>query len=97
MSKTLIIVRRKSDGKVFRDVVNDACQVHNIYDDDGNPVVQDHDYNIGYTECGGFLDWSDFEEVKSSSQETLDDVLYPNGGLDRIRPRKAADREGGGL
>ena len=34
MSKTVIKIRRKSDGKILTDVINDTCQVHNIYDGD---------------------------------------------------------------
>lgn len=62
MSKTIITVRRKSDGKILKDVINDSCQVHNIYDGD-ELVESNKDYTIGYVEGGGFLDWSDYEEV----------------------------------
>jgi len=34
MSFSLDILKRKSDGKILFDLVNDACDVHNIFDGD---------------------------------------------------------------
>jgi hypothetical protein len=56
-------IRRKSDGKILTDIINDACQVHNIYD--GDELVQsDYECVIGYAEDKGFLETSDYEEVQ---------------------------------
>lgn len=63
MSKTVIKIRRKSDGKILTDVINDACQVHNIYDGD-ELILSEKEWFIGYSECGGFMEHSEFEEVK---------------------------------
>ena len=62
MSTTTLKIKRKSDGKILTDVINDTCQVHNIYDGD-KLMVRDKDYNIGYVEGEGFLDWADYEEA----------------------------------
>lgn len=62
MSKSIIEIRRKRDGKLLRDEINDACQTHNIYD--GNVLVESNkDYNIGYLEGEGFCDDSEYELV----------------------------------
>lgn len=65
MSKSIITIRRKSDGKILTDVINDSCQVHNIYDlknsefskddyingrYDDKLIISDKDFNIGYEE-----------------------------------------------
>ena len=63
MSRTVIKIRRKSDGKILTDVINDACQVHNIYDSD-ELICSDHEWVVGYSESKGFFECSDFEEVK---------------------------------
>lgn len=62
MNKTIIEIRRKRDGKILRDEINDACQTHNIYD--GDVLVEsDKDYNIGYFEGVGFCSFSEYEEL----------------------------------
>ena len=66
MSKTVIKIRRKTDGKILTDVINDACQVHNIYDGD-NLILSEKEWLIGYSECDGFFETSDFEEVKDGT------------------------------
>ena len=66
MSRTVIKIRRKSDGKILTDVINDACQAHNIYDD-GILILREHEWNIGYSESKGFFEWSEFEEVKNGT------------------------------
>ena len=66
MSRTVIKIRRKSDGKILTDVINDACQVHNIYDGD-ELILSDNEWMIGYSECKGFFECSDFEEVKDGT------------------------------
>lgn len=62
MSKTVIKIRRKTDGKILTDVINDACQVHNIYDGD-NLILSEKEWLIEYSECDGFFETSDFEEI----------------------------------
>ncbi len=62
MSKTVIKIRRKTDGKILTDVINDACQVHNIYDGD-NLILSEEEWLIGYSECDGFFETSDFEDI----------------------------------
>ena len=57
MSKTVIKIRRKSDGKILTDVINDACQVHNIYDGD-ELILSDNEWMVGYSECNGFFETS---------------------------------------
>ena len=54
MSKTIIKIRRKSDGKILTDVINDACQVHNVYDGD-ELICSDKEWMVGYSECNGFF------------------------------------------
>ena len=66
MSRTVIKIRRKGDGKILTDVINDACQVHNIYDGD-ELILSDKEWMIGYSESEGFLECSDFEEVKDGT------------------------------
>ena len=66
MSKTVIKIRRKSDGKILTDVINDACQVHNIYDGD-ELILSDKEWMVGYSECNGFFETSDFEEVEDGT------------------------------
>lgn len=66
MSRTVIKIRRKSDGKILTDVINDACQVHNIYDGD-ELICSDHEWVVGYSENKGFFECSDFEEVKDGT------------------------------
>ena len=66
MSRTVIKIRRKSDGKILTDVINDACQVHNIYDGD-ELILSDNECMVGYSECNGFFETSDFEEVKDGT------------------------------
>ena len=62
MSKTVINIRRKTDSKILTDVINDACQVHNIYDGD-NLILSEKEWLIGYSECDGFFETSDFEDI----------------------------------
>ena len=66
MSRTVIKIRRKSDGKILTDVINDACQVHNIYDGD-KLILSDNERMVGYSECNGFFETSDFEEVEDGT------------------------------
>jgi len=47
MSYSLEIVKRKSDGKLLIDLVNNACDVHNIFD--GDELVEvTKSWNISY-------------------------------------------------
>lgn len=75
MSKSEITIRRKSDGKVLKDIINDSCQVHNIYDGD-TLVASEKDSTIGYIEGSGFCDWSDYEEIwrKNDAQKFFDSL-----------------------
>ena len=66
MSRTVIKIRRKCDGKILTDVINDVCQVHNIYDGD-ELILSDKEWMIGYSEGEGFLEYSDFEEVNDGT------------------------------
>jgi hypothetical protein len=66
MSRTVIKIRRKGDGKILTDVINDACQVHNIYDGD-ELILSDKEWMVGYSDSEGFLECSDFEEVKDGT------------------------------
>jgi len=64
MSKTILKIRRKSDGKILKDVINDSCDVHNIYDGD-NLIICEKSWDVGYLESnGGFIESSEFEEVE---------------------------------
>lgn len=68
MSKSIIEIRRKRDGKILRDEINDACQTHNIYD--GDVLVESNkDYNIGYSEWSGFYDYSEYEELADYEEQ----------------------------
>lgn len=70
MSKTIIEIRRKRDGKILRDEINDVCQTHNIYD--GDVLVEsDKDYNIGYFEGVGFCDFSEYEELSDYEEQPM--------------------------
>lgn len=70
MSKSIIEIRRKRDGKILRDEINDACQTHNIYD--GDVLVEsDKDYNIGYFEGVGFCDFSEYEELVDYEEQPM--------------------------
>ena len=66
MSRTVIRIRRKRDGKILTDVINDSCQVHEIYDGD-YLLISGKEYEIGYSESEGFFETSDFEEVKDGT------------------------------
>ena len=63
MSKTILTIRRKSDGQLLTDVINDACHVHNIYDGDVL-ILSDYEWMVGYSEHEGFRKESDFELVE---------------------------------
>lgn len=70
MSKSIIEIRRKRDGKILRDEINDACQTHNIYD--GDVLVEsDKDYNIGYFEGVGFCSFSEYEELADYEEQPM--------------------------
>jgi hypothetical protein len=70
MSKSIIEIRRKRDGKILRDEINDACQTHNIYD--GDVLVESNkDYNIGYSEWSGFYDYSEYEELADYEEQPM--------------------------
>lgn len=70
MSKSIIEIRRKRDGKILRDEINDACQTHNIYD--GDVLVESNkDYNIGYSEGVGFYDFSEYEELADYEEQPM--------------------------
>ena len=70
MSKSIIEIRRKSDGKILRDEINDACQTHNIYD--GDVLVESNkDYNIGYLKGVGFFDFSKYEELADYEEQPM--------------------------
>jgi len=70
MSKSIIEIRRKRDGKILRDEINDACQTHNIYD--GDVLVEsDKDYNIGYIEGIGFCSFSEYEELADYEEQPM--------------------------
>lgn len=70
MSKSIIEIRRKRDGKILRDEINDACQTHNIYD--GDVLVEsDKDYNIGYIEGVGFCSFSEYEELADYEEQPI--------------------------
>lgn len=67
MSKSIIKIRRKSDNKILFDVINDACQVHNIYDD-GKLIGSFKEWEIGYM-CNDFFKDSPYEEIKSITED----------------------------
>ncbi len=69
MSYSLEKIRRKSDGVVLYDYIFDACDTHNIYDEDLNLIIQDHGFNIGYEEGRGWIDGVDYENVPFDSDE----------------------------
>lgn len=73
MSTSTIKIRRKSDGKVFTDVINDACQVHSIHDGDVC-VGSFNEWEIGYTEWNGFATDSEYEEIIDENDTRHDTV-----------------------
>lgn len=83
---SLVFVRRKSDGKVFRDIVNGMCNVHNIYDDDGTRIICDYDYNIANMEGFEFLRPSDMHELGLNTKLKPDDIMIDDAVFDRIKP-----------
>lgn len=67
MSKSIIKIRRKSDDKVLYDVINDACQVHNIYDND-KLIGSFKEWEIDYMN-NDFLENSEYEEIESITED----------------------------
>lgn len=67
MSKSIIKIRRKSDDKILFDVINDACQVHNIYDD-GKLIGSFKEWEIDYMD-NDFLKNSPYEEIESITED----------------------------
>ena len=67
MSKSIIKIRRKSDDKILFDVINDSCQVHNIYD--GNKLIGSFkEWEIDYVD-NDFLKDSPYEEIESITED----------------------------
>lgn len=75
MSKTVMLIRRKSDGKLLTDIINDACQVHNIYDGE-TLLLAEKEYFIGYSEDKGFDAESDYEEVDDIKDTLIEGQLH---------------------
>ena len=67
MSKSIIKIRRKSDNKILFDVINDSCQVHNIYNDD-KLIGSFKEWEIGYM-CNDFFKDSPYEEIESITED----------------------------
>ena len=67
MSKSIIKIRRKSDDKILFDVINDACQVHNIYDD-GKLIGSFKEWEIDYMD-NDFLKDSPYKEIESITED----------------------------
>ena len=53
--------------KMLFDVINDSCQVHNIYDDD-KLIGSFKEWEIGYM-CNDFLKDSPYEEIESITED----------------------------
>ena len=81
MSKSIIKIRRKSDDKILFDVINDACQVHNIYDD-GKLIGSFKEWEIGYM-CNDFFKDSPYEEIESVTENEW------NAMADAYEPQQA--------
>lgn len=67
MSKSIIKIRRKSDDKILFDVINDSCQVHNIFDD-GKLIGSFKEWEIDYMD-NDFLKDSPYEEIESITED----------------------------
>lgn len=67
MSKSIIKIRRKSDDKILFDVINDSCQVHNIYDD-GKLIGSFKEWEIDYMD-NDFLKDSPYEEIEPITED----------------------------
>ena len=79
MSTSIIKIRRKSDDKVLYDVINDACQVHNIYDND-KLIASFKEWEIDYMN-NDFLEDSPYEEIESITEDewnAMDDTCENN-------------------
>lgn len=66
MSKSIIKIRRKSDNKILYDVINDSCQVHNIYDKD-KLIGAFKEWEIDYMD-NDFLNDSPYEEIETIAE-----------------------------
>lgn len=66
MSKSIIKIRRKSDNKILYDVINDSCQVHNIYDK-YKLIGAFKEWEIDYIN-NDFLENSEYEEVEAITE-----------------------------
>ena len=67
MSKSIIKIRRKSDDKILYDVINDSCQVHNIYDND-KLIGSFKEWEIDYM-YNAFLKDSPYEVIESITED----------------------------
>lgn len=73
MSKSIIKIRRKSDDKVLYDVINDSCQVHNIYDND-KLIGSFNEWEIDYM-YNDFLENSEYEEIEAITENEWNTIV----------------------
>lgn len=70
MSKSVNKIRRKSDGKILIDIINDSCQVHNIFNN-GKNIGSYYEWEIDYDECNQYRESSPYEFIESVTFESV--------------------------
>jgi len=69
MSWSFEKIRRKTDGRIMFDLINDSCDTHNIYDEYGNFVEADSGTYIGNPDGGGWNKYAKYKRVEFDSTE----------------------------
>lgn len=69
MSWTLEKIRRKKDRVVLFDLINDSCDMHNIFDIKGDLVESEHGSTSGISYDMTCLEWSEYERAQFDSNE----------------------------
>lgn len=72
MSWSFEKIRRKTDGRIMFDLINDSCDTHNIYDEYGNFVEADSGTYIGNPDGGGWNKYAKYKRVEFDSTEEYD-------------------------
>lgn len=70
MSKSIIKIKEKSTGKIFIDLINDTCDVHNLYDETRDFYGSFKSWELSY-DYQTFNAQSNFEELDLSENEAL--------------------------
>ena len=65
-----MLIRRKSDNKLLTDIINDACQVHNIYDGE-TLLLSEKEWMIGYSEDKDFDESSEYVQIDADIVDTV--------------------------